>query len=77
MDRPALRSYTGAFGFGGELVEALEDLAGAVVRRASHAPPTPIPPPPESSSGVRPSVRAIEQDDDPEPVTLDLSRSAG
>jgi hypothetical protein len=62
MSRPAMRSFTGAFGFSSEFVEALTGAAGAaeeIARRrsASSAPPAPAP---------------GDEDADVEPVTVPI-----
>ncbi len=73
--RPMMRSLTGAFGISTGVLEKLLGLEEEVVRRGSQEPPPPAPPASSDESGGRPMVRLPEEDQEPEPVTLDLGRA--
>ncbi len=74
--RTMMRSLTGVFGVSTRVLEQLLGIEEEITRRGSQAPPPPsLPPAPAASSdesGVRPAVRLPDDDEEPEPVTVDL-----
>lgn len=72
-----MKSLTGAFGISSGVLRDLLAMEDQLTRRASHVPPAPTAELPEQdahSSGVRAAVRLPEEDEDPAPVTVDLTR---